>query len=512
MLFFTIMSPIIIWSQFTNIMISDSNSPNEPAIAIDINNTDRLIAASNINNYYISNDAGVTWEENELTSSIGVWGDPVLLVDDEGSYYFFHLSNPPAPGHWIDRIICQKTTDNGETWNDGSFFGLNGEKDQDKEWAIFDNETRNIYVFWTEFDSYGSANPAHKTRIMFVKSTDQGATWSIPIKVNSIDGNCVDVDDTVEGAVPAIGPAGEIYTSWSGPSGIRFQKSTNQGDSWLSETVLVDTQPGGWDFGVSDIYRANGFPITLCDLSGGSHHGTIYINWSDQRNGENDTDIWLKKSTDGGSTWGELIRVNNDDSGHQQFFTWMTIDQTTGYLYAVFYDRRDHDSSLTDVYLARSTDGGETFTNHKISETPFLPNSSVFFGDYNNITAHNGVIRPIWTRLHEGDLSVWTAIINEDMFIGITDENIDVNLEQNFPNPAKDETYVSFKLRNKSTVNLTIYDSKTKIVAKVIENETLAFGKHVINISLKQYNLKKGVYFYTLQTQSNSTTKKMIIK
>ena len=136
----------------------------------------------------------------------------------------------------------------------------------------------------------------------------------------------------------------------------------------------------------------------------------------------------------------------------------------------------------------------------------------MFFGDYNNITAHNGVIRPIWTRLHEGDLSVWTAIINEDMFIGITDENIDVNLEQNFPNPAKDETYVSFKLRNKSTVNLTIYDSKSRIVAKVIENETLAFGKHVINISLKQYNLKKGIYFYTLQTQSNSTTKKMIIK
>ena len=138
-------------------------------------------------------------------------------------------------------------------------------------------------------------------------------------------------------------------------------------------------------------------PITSCDLSNGINRGTIYINWSDQRNGTTNTDIWLVKSTDGGQTWSLPIKVNDDNSNKQQFFTWMTIDQTSGYLYFVFYDRRNYSNDSTDVYMAISMDGGNTFINRKISQSPFFPNEGVFFGDYTNITANNGVIRPIWT-------------------------------------------------------------------------------------------------------------------
>ena len=70
----------------------------------------------------------------------------------------------------------------------------------------------------------------------------------------------------------------------------------------------------------------------------------------------------------------------------------MDIDQTNGNLHFVFYDRRNYTSSLTDVFLAYSGDGGETFTNRKISESPFLPFSDIFIGDYNNITAHNNIV------------------------------------------------------------------------------------------------------------------------
>lgn len=99
------------------------------------------------------------------------------------------------------------------------------------------------------------------------------------------------------------------------------------------------------------VFRANGLPITYCDHSGRPYNGTIYINWSDQRNGPSDTDIWLVKSTDGGATWSQPARVNNDPPGKQQFFTWMTIDQVTGYLWFVFYDRRAH----TNNYRHRGT-------------------------------------------------------------------------------------------------------------------------------------------------------------
>ena len=500
-----------LYSQFTNVMISDINTPNEPSIVIDPNNTDLLFAATNTNNYYISTDSGETWSENILSSaSYGVWGDPALLIDNDSNLYYFHLSNPPT-GSWIDRIVCQKSTDTGSSWNDGTAFGLNGSKDQDKEWPAIDRNNGNIYVTWTEFDAYGSTDPSDKSRILFTKSTDSGNNWSTPIKINKIDGNCIDEDDTVEGAVPAVGPNGEIYTAWSGPSGIRFNRSTDYGTTWLTDPILVDLQPTGWDYGIPDIYRANGLPITLCDISGGEHDGTIYVNWSDQRNGVDDTDIWLRKSTDGGNTWGDLIRVNDDSAGKHQFFTWMAIDQTSGYLYFVFYDRRNYSNSLTDVYLAYSTDGGESFTNLKISETPFFPSAGPFFGDYNNITAHNGVIRPIWTRLESGQLSVWTALIDASTLLSVNkfDLNTDFNI---YPNPSADKAYISFKLKKTSDISIVIYDATGKEVATILQEESYGYGKHIIEIPVKKYGLKKGIYFYSLQSDDKVLTKKLIIR
>jgi len=82
-------------------------------------------------------------------------------------------------------------------------------------------------------------------------------------------------------------------------------------------------------------------------------------------------------------------------------------------LYFVFYDRRKYSakSLKTDVYLAVSKDGAKTFKNIKISEKPFIPDKTVFFGDYNNISVYKGIVRPIWTRLDKYDLSIWTALI-----------------------------------------------------------------------------------------------------
>ena len=106
-------------------------------------------------------------------------------------------------------------------------------------------------------------------------------------------------------------------------------------------------------------------------------------------------------------------KLNEDTGAKQQFFPWMAIDQTNGNLYVVYYDRRAYSDIKTDVYLASSKDGGKTWTEEKISESPFSPDPAVFFGDYNNISAHNGIVRPIWTRCENSKLSVWTALIGK---------------------------------------------------------------------------------------------------
>ena len=495
-----------------NVMISNEHNPNEPSIIMDPKHPNVLIGASNLRNYYVSLDTGRTWTAEQLNSSFGVWGDPALAVDTSGDFYFFHLSNPSS-GNWIDRIVCQKSTDQGQSWSDGSYTGLNGTKAQDKHWPVIDRTNNMIYVTWTQFDDYGSASPLDSSIILFSKSADAGLSWSDAIRINKLAGDCIDSDGTVEGAVPAVGPNGEVYVSWAGPRGLTFNKSLDQGEHWLAEETLISEMPGGWDYTIPGIYRANGLPVTVCDLSNGPHRGTIYVNWSDQRNGINDTEIWLAKSTDGGQSWSSPIRVNDDASTTHQFFTYMAIDQVTGFLYFVFYDRRDYTDENTDVYIAVSTDGGETFINRKISESPFFPNAGVFFGDYTNITVHNGIVRPIWTRLNKGQLSIWTHLTTADELITAThDPPPAASLDfESYPNPTGEYFYVSFKLHAQSKINLTIIDSDGKIIERILRNEKRGYGKYVERIDAQKLNLAAGLYFIKLEVDGKVKTLRQIV-
>jgi hypothetical protein len=509
------LSQAIAHAQIPNVIINNQYGPNEPSIFMDPDNTNRLVAGSNLNLFYYSEDGGLTWSTQILASpDYGVWGDPCVVIDTAGHIYFFHLSNPLV-GSWIDRIVCQKSTDNGQTWTNGTYMGLNGTKAQDKEWAVVDRTNNNIYVTWTQFDSYGSSNPNDSSIIRFSRSTDGGVTWSPAKRINKYAGDCVDKDETVEGAVPTVGPNGEIYVSWSGPAGIRFNRSADQGDTWLEEEIFVSDQPGGWDYPIPGIMRCNGLPVTVCDTSGGPFHGHIYINWTDQRNGTDDTDVWLSKSTDGGNIWTTPIRVNDDSPGKHQFFTWMTVDQVTGYLYFVFYDRRnDHqNTNATDVYLAVSKDGGLSFSNYLISESPFIPNASIFFGDYTNIAVHNNVIRPIWARLHNNQLSIMTAILNESQLsLPEFSDCIPVTVEQNFPNPFSDQTWLAFKVERPSHVTIKVIDITGREIVSLYENELFQPGRHVLQFDSDQYHLKSGVYFFRVTTGNKTVSKKMILQ
>ncbi|QNL22619.1 exo-alpha-sialidase [Hyphobacterium sp. CCMP332] len=394
------------------------HNPCEPSISINPINPKNIVAGAIIDRYYYSKDGGKKWKSGKLKSSYGVFGDPVIVADYKGNFYYLHLSDPSGK-NWrsdelLDRIVCQKSTDGGVTFDNGTFMGLNSPKDQDKHWAVVDPKTNNIYVTWTQFDEYKSIDPNDKSNILFSKSTDAGATWSEAIRINQKSGNCLDDDQTTEGAVPAVGPNGEIYVSWSYNDTIWFDKSTDGGKTWLENDIVVVNQVGGWDMDIPGIMRCNGMPITLCDLSDGQNSGSIYINYADQKNGITDTDVWLVKSEDKGETWSNPIKVNRDSSGNHQFFTWMAIDQNDGNLYAVFYDRRNFTSTETEVFLAWSKDGGETFFNKKINEESFVPNPIVFFGDYNNISAHDGVIAPIWTEAQGLQTGVYTRIIKKE--------------------------------------------------------------------------------------------------
>ena len=415
MKYYTIIFALLISSitvaQYKNIKVNDKNNrPNETSIAINPLNPLNIVAGANISNYYYTTDGGNSWVNGNLKSKeYGVWGDPCVIFDSQGNSYFFHLAVPSFE-QFIDRIVCQKSTDGGYSWNEpGTYTGLNSPKQQDKEWACADPTRKNyVYVTWTQFDKYESKKPGDSSNIMFSLSSDAGESWNNAVRINQIAGDCLDSSNTVEGAIPCVGPDGEIYVVWSGPMGIVLDRSTDGGITWLDEDKPVCNQTGGWVYDINGIWRCNGMPVTDCDISSGPYRGTIYVHFSDRRNGEDDVDMFLVKSTDKGNSWSKPKRVNTDQEGNkrQQFMSWMSVDPITGNVYIIFYDRRNYTDTKTDVFLARSTDGGESFRNICISESPFTPDPSIFFGDYTSIDARNDFVACMWTRMENGLLSV----------------------------------------------------------------------------------------------------------
>lgn len=409
-------------STYKNVKIYESYGkglgPCEPSIFINPLNVNNIVAGSVLDNVHYSFDSGLTWETKKLNSDLGVFGDPCITADNLGNFYFLHLSDPDKIG-WrsdkiLNQIVVQKSTDGGKNWSSGTGIGNNSPKQQDKEWAVVNPLNDEIYVTWTEFDKYGSRNPEDKSRILFSKSSDGGNSFSLPVKLSQFDGNCIDDDLTPEGAVPCVGINGEIYVAWSFNNKIYFDKSIDLGKTWLENDLLVSIQPGGWSTEISGIGRSNGMPVTAVDHSNSKYRGTIYVNWTDHRNGTNNTDVFISKSKNQGKTWSKPKKVNNNKSISDQFFTWMSVDPKTGFIYIVYYDRAKLNPNQTNVTLAVSYNGGKNFVSKKISEKPFasVP-EGVFFGDYNNINSINGIIRPVWTHYESGKLSIFTAIIKD---------------------------------------------------------------------------------------------------
>ncbi len=91
--------------------------------------------------------------------------------------------------------------------------------------------------------------------------------------------------------------------------------------------------------------------------------------------------------------------------------------------------------------------------------------------------------------------------------------SINNKLSQNYPNPFNPVTSISFTIKEKSNVKLSIYNIKGQLV-KTLKNEVMASGKHSIVWNGKDnnnQNVTSGVYFYKIDSNNFSSTRKMIL-
>jgi hypothetical protein len=154
--------------------------------------------------------------------------------------------------------------------------------------------------------------------------------------------------------------------------------------------------------------------------------GAVYVAWADYHQtiaGEPcppdpdtppgqvcDADTLLVKSTNGGATWSEPIRVNQDaiGNGKDQFQPALAVTES-GQLNMMWFDRRnDPQNYYIDTYFARSSDAGQTWTETRVTSmmwdpaiNPPISPSGHFIGDYQGIVATDDAAIPFWqdTRL-----------------------------------------------------------------------------------------------------------------
>lgn len=406
-------------------------NPAEVSVAINPANPDHIVAASfqfsersRVSNVtYTSTDAGKSWKTVPSANPKGLTqGDDAVAYAANGrvyhSYICFQGIRQTRPKQAENGIYVTYSTDAGASWSDPVAV-INHQNTvtpfEDKPYLKVDNSPtskyrQNIYIAWTRFDEYGSNASDCRSHIYFSRSDDGGKSFSMPIRISDEPGDCVDSDNTVEGAVPAVGPDGEVYVVWSGPKGLVLDKSTDGGLSF-GKDLLIAEQPGGWDVDVEGISRSNGMPVTGVDLSHSQYRGTLYVNWIDDRNG--DLDVFVASSQDGGKTFSKPVRVNDDTigNGKAQFFTWMSVDPVDGAVNLIFYDRRGREGTKTGLTLARSTDGGKTFVNYSVNLPDFSCNKQVFFGDYIGIDSYNGRAVAVFNHfLNERQMAISAVI------------------------------------------------------------------------------------------------------
>ena len=131
-------------------------------------------------------------------------------------------------------------------------------------------------------------------------------------------------------------------------------------------------------------------------------------------------------------------------------------------------------------------------------------------GDYINISAVNGHVRPIWTSTLNGG-TIYTAIV-DTIYVGINRISdiapSSYSLHQNYPNPFNPSTKIKFEINKSGDIVLNVYDVTGKIVSEIV-NEYLTAGTY--EVTFDGNNLPSGVYFYQLRAGEFTDTKKLIL-
>lgn len=341
--------------------------PNEPKFVVLANRLDAIDFDCALQ---VSGDGGRTWVPSQPVPKLPPGAEkcyaPEVAFDRAGVLHYLFLGLQGLGNSPMGAFLTT-SADRGRTFSEPrQVLGPNRfqvRMDVDRT----QGETGRLHLVWLEVTSDPGigALPSSPNPILAAHSDDGGKTFSEPVVVSDPDRRrvvapalAVGPDHAVHVAYYDLGDDARDYQgldgpTWEGAWSVVLSTSTDGGRSF-GKNVLVDDEvapPGR----VMLIFIMPS-PALAVDASGG-----IYVAWTDARSG--DPDVFLRHSPDGGHSWEDARRVNDDAvaSGRHQDLPRLSV-APGGRLDAIFYDRRnDPENVLNDVYYTYSTDGGKTF-------------------------------------------------------------------------------------------------------------------------------------------------------
>lgn len=192
-------------------------------------------------------------------------------------------------------------------------------------------------------------------------------TWEPAKRITWNHGNSISPEITVD-------PDDHIHIVWTdkspGNDEIYYKKSTDGGNSWTTKRLT---------------YNSSYSSYTAVTSDSNSH---IHLVWEDHESGN--PEIYYKRSTDGGATWTSSKRLSwtSGDSEDPA----ISVD-SNNFIYVVW---NDDTPGNHEIYYKRSTDGGTSWGGIKrLTWTPGLSYAPVITVDWNN---HIHIVWDDWTH------------------------------------------------------------------------------------------------------------------
>jgi hypothetical protein len=385
----------------------ECGSQSETFIAINPANGNNVIAGANEiqrlpMRAMASFDGGTTFTGVDLplppartSNGFDFGSDPSIAFDSNGNAYYSYIIVFFSAGGSINgtEMAVSRSSDGGRTWTATYFAPQTGEGQfNDKPMITVDTGSvhhNRIYVAWDNATG-NSSSTKNGNNVVVSHSDDGGVTFSAPV---SVSGDFTGKTGGI-GADPYVTSDGTLHVAWQDYANlvIADASSTDGGNTFSAPHAIALV--GGFQFNVAAQSSRGALVYPAC----GSYGSSLYCSYTNGSDAA--TSVYVAKSTDGGSTWSSKALPGSGD----QFNQWLAVDQSNGSVNVAYYDTGTHGATPTLYTLARSTNGGKSYTTSAIANAPTdetccapSVNLGNQYGDYEGLAAAGGIVRPVWT-------------------------------------------------------------------------------------------------------------------